>query len=160
MIIRSEAPDDRAAIHELVSAAFGEAAEAELVDELRRSGDLTLSLVAVERGRIIGHIALSRMKAPFPALALAPLAVAPSRQRQGVGSALVREAARRAGAEGWSAIFVLGDPGYYRRFGFQVQAAGSFTSPYAGPHFMALALTSGLPNSGELRHAPAFAALD
>ncbi len=73
----------------------------------------------------------------------------------------MRKAAERARDEGWAAIFVLGAPGYYGRFGFDVRLAEGFVSPYAGAHFMALALSPLLPAlSGELRHAPAFADLD
>jgi putative acetyltransferase len=99
------------------------------------------------------------MEAPFSALALAPLSVKPDRQRAGVGSRLVYDAIDRAKATGWAAIFVLGDPSYYRRFGFDVEAAKGFSSPYAGEHFMVLSLSETLPTTGELRHAPAFAAL-
>jgi putative acetyltransferase len=101
------------------------------------------------------------MDAPFPAGALAPVAVAPTRQRCGIGSALITRAAIRARSEGWAAIFVLGNPSYYERFGFDREAAAGFTSPYVGPHFMVLKLWPSLAvTSGELRHAPAFAALD
>jgi putative acetyltransferase len=66
----------------------------------------------------------------------------------------------RARNGGWDAIFVLGDNGYYERFGFGSEAAAAFTSPYAGPHFMVLALSPTLPATvGQLDHAPAFAAL-
>jgi putative acetyltransferase len=78
-----------------------------------------------------------------------------------VGSSLVREAIRRAREEGWSAIFVLGNPDYYRRFGFEVDAAAGFSSPYAGPHFMMLSLSPRVcPTAGDLKYPPAFAALD
>ena len=67
----------------------------------------------------------------------------------------------RARADRWAAIFVLGDPDYYQRFGFTVEAAEPFATPYAGPHFMALTLESSLRMSGgHLKHAPAFGALD
>lgn len=67
----------------------------------------------------------------------------------------------RARNEGWAAIFVLGNPSYYKRFGFDREAAAAFMSPYAGPHFMMLKLSPSLTaTNGELRHAPAFAALD
>ncbi|MGA8110006.1 MAG: N-acetyltransferase, partial [Acidobacteriaceae bacterium] len=141
--------------------AFGRPAEAELVKKLREAGDSVLSLVALENSQIVGHILLSRMDAPFRALALAPVSVIPTRQRSGIGSALVTSAVSRARSEGWAAIFVLGDPHYYERFGFEREAAAGFTSPYAGRHFMVLRLSPPLPvTTGELRHAAAFAALD
>jgi putative acetyltransferase len=159
--IRDESPHDWKAVYQVVSSAFGQLPEAELVQELRKAGDSVISLVADEDGQIVGHVLLSRMDAPFPALALAPLSVIPTRQRSGMGSALVKRAVNRARSEGWVAVFVLGDPNYYERFGFDREAATGFTSPYAGRHFMVLKLSASLPAAtGELRHAPAFATLD
>jgi putative acetyltransferase len=159
--VRDESPRDWKAVYQVVSSVFGQSAEAELVEELREAGDCAVSLVADEDGQIVGHVLLSKMDAPFPALALAPVSVIPAKQRSGIGSALVKRAVNRARSEGWAAIFVLGDPNYYERFGFEREAAAGFTSPYAGPHFMVLKLSPSLPaTTGELRHAPAFAALD
>jgi putative acetyltransferase len=159
--IRDESSRDWRAVYEVVSSAFGQLAEAELVEKLREAGDSVVSLVADEDGQIVGHVLLSKMDAPFPALALAPVSVIPTRQRSGIGSALVTRAVNRALSEGWSAIYVLGDPNYYERFGFDTGAVAGFTSPYAGRHFMVLKLSPSLPSTtGELRHAPAFAALD
>jgi len=159
--VRDESQQDCAAVHQVISSAFGQSAEAELVEKLREAGDSVISLVAEERSEIVGHVLLSRMDAPFPALALAPVSVIPTRQRSGIGSALIQSAINRARSEGWGAIFVLGDPTYYQRFGFDREAAAGFTSPYAGPHFMMLKLSPALEAStGELRHAQAFAALD
>ncbi|MEI9980610.1 MAG: N-acetyltransferase [Edaphobacter sp.] len=159
--VREESPHDWEAVYQVVSSAFGQLAEAELVKELRESGDSVISLVAEEDGQIVGHVLLSRMDAPFPALALAPISVLPTRQRSGIGSALIERAVNSARSKGWAAIFVLGDPNYYERFGFNGQAATGFASPYAGSHFMVLKLSPSLPaTTGELRHAPAFAALD
>jgi putative acetyltransferase len=157
--VRDERSQDIAAIRDVVSSAFGRQDEARLVDALRDAEDLVISLVAIENDRVVGHIALSKMAAPFPALALAPISVLPERQREGIGSALVREAISRSKSE-WTAIFVLGNPDFYERFGFEARLARDFSSPYAGTHFMAVAFTSPLPtSSGTLRHAPAFSAL-
>ena len=160
MIIRNEILNDIDAIHRVVSEAFGQADEAGLIQVLEKAGDAVISLVAEADGDIVGHVLLSKMQAPFQALALAPVSVTPGRQGSGVGSALVREALRRAREDGWDAVFVLGDPGYYGRFGFSVERAAGFRSPYAGAHFAMLALTTErLATSGDLSHAPAFAAL-
>jgi putative acetyltransferase len=161
MIIRSEAPGDVAAIRAVQEAAFRHFAEAALVDGLRDAGDSVLSLVAVEGKTIIGHAMFSRLQAPFQALALAPVAVLPDRQRIGVGSRLIREGIARSETAGWAGIFVLGDPVFYRRFGFDAGKASGFISPYAGPHLMALSLgRSELPtDAGNIQHAPAFAKL-
>ncbi|MBV8681974.1 MAG: N-acetyltransferase [Caulobacteraceae bacterium] len=161
MILRAGRPSDAESVLAVVEAAFGARAEAELVAGLITAGDDEISLVAQSEGRVVGHVLLSRMRAPFRSLALAPVSVAPAHQGRGVGSALVREAIDRARKAGWLAIFVLGAPAYYTRFGFDLALAGGFTSPYAGPHFMALALQGPLPQLiGDLRHAPAFATLD
>ncbi|ABF42954.1 GCN5-related N-acetyltransferase [Candidatus Koribacter versatilis Ellin345] len=157
MNIRDEDPRDWNAVFQVITSAFGHSAEAMLVDALRKEGDSVISLVAEQDGQIVGHVLLSKMSAPFAALALAPVAVVPSRQRNGVGAALIRCVVERARSEGWDAIFVLGDPSYYQRFGFDKGAAAGFTSIYAGPHFMMLQLSPSLgATSGELRHARAF----
>lgn len=148
---------DRAAVRAVIEAAFAGSDEADLVDRLREGGDREMSLVAVERGGLVGHVVFSKMSAPFRALGLAPVAVAPSRQRSGVGSRLIRAGLERARAAGWQGVFVLGDPDYYRRFGFDPALAGGFVCAYAGPHLMALALGPALPAStGEIEYAAAF----
>lgn len=149
--LRPERPTDHAAIHALNRAAFGGADEAVLVDALRDDGDLNLSLVASQGGTILGHVALSPISAPFPALALAPVAVHPAMHGRGVGSALIRAAI--AARPGYSLI-LLGDPAYYSRFGFQPV---DLKSPYAGPYLQALG--AGLEPGATITHAPAFAAL-
>jgi putative acetyltransferase len=76
--VRDESPRDWKAVYQVVSSAFGQSAEAELVKELREAGDSVVSLVADEDGQIVGHVLLSKMDAPFPALALAPVSVIPT----------------------------------------------------------------------------------
>ena len=154
-------PGDVAAIRFVEEVAFGRSAEAQLVDDLRDAGDSVFSLVAVDDGTVVGHIMLSRMKAPFPALALAPVAVLPEYRRTGFASRLIRQGVARSEAAAWAGIFVLGDPAFYRRFGFDAGKASGFISPYAGPHLMALPLGKNeLPtDTGIIEHAPAFAKL-
>jgi putative acetyltransferase len=159
MIIREEAPNDRPQISQVVQAAFGRMAEAHLVEQLRAEGDSVIALVAVEQSQIIGHVMLSNMAAPFKALGLGPVSVRPDRQRSGVGSALIREGLGQAREDGWHAVFVLGDPAFYRRFGFDPELAGGFTCPYAGPHLMVLCMSNDLPRSGTIDYASAFAVL-
>jgi putative acetyltransferase len=161
MIVRFELPDDIAAIRLVQEVAFGRPAEAQLVDDLRTAGDCAFSLVAVDGGIVVGHIMFSRIKAPFPALALAPVAVLPEYRRTGVASRLIQQGIARSEAAGWRGIFVVGDGAFYRRFGFDAAKAAGFTSPYAGPHLMALSLRGKeLPTStGIIQHAPAFAKL-
>ena len=85
----------------------------------------------------------------------------PERQRCGVGSLLIRDDLSRCEVGGWAAVFVLGNPAYYGRFGSRADRASGFESPYVGPHFMALALGRGEwpADRGKLRYAHAFAAL-
>src|SRR5580704_8968182 len=116
MVIRLETPSDVAAICVVEVAAFPTPAEARLVDDLRAAGDAVFSLVAVDGGRVVGHAMFSKMAAPFPALALGPVAVLPERQRTGIGSLLIRDGIARSEAAGWTGIFVLGNPAYYGRF--------------------------------------------
>jgi putative acetyltransferase len=101
------------------------------------------------------------MAAPFPALGLAPLSVAPVHQRLGVGRQLIGAGIERAAKGGWACVFVLGDPAYYTRFGFDAALASGFKSPYAGSYFMALALGLNLPaTTGVVEYAPAFKSLE
>jgi putative acetyltransferase len=159
-LIRDEEPSDHAEIRTLLMAAFGGEAEANLIDRLRIEGTGELSLVALVDGKLIGQALFSRMKAPFRALGLAPVSVLPVRQRSGVGSLLIRVGLARAADAGWEGVFVVGDPAFYGRFGFEVALASGFRSPYAGPHFMAMAPTGRLPvTTGSVEYAAAFAAL-
>jgi putative acetyltransferase len=145
-MIRYARPGDRAAIAEILTAAFGRADEARLVERLRADEDAIFELVAEEAGAIAGHIFFSRLWADRTGLygALAPLAVRPERQREGLGSNLVRtglECAREFGCHG---LLVLGDPAYYGRFGFSADEARGVVAPYRGlPAFQALALEEG-----------------
>ena len=161
MLIRDEDPADVPAISDVVEQAFGQPSEARLVERLRADGDAAISLVAVIDGAVAGHVLRSPMSAPFRALGLAPVSVSPAHQRTGIGRALIEVAIERARVEEWDAVFVLGDPAYYERFGFRADIAAGFVSPYAGPYLMALPLGSALPVSvGKIDYAPAFAALE
>ncbi len=80
MIIRREEPADISAIRKIVETAFPTPAEAKLVEQLRSDGDAVISMVAVESGVVVGHVMLSKMAAPFSALGLGPVAVAPDQR--------------------------------------------------------------------------------
>lgn len=157
--IRAARPRDAAAIRAVLTAAFPSPAEADLVDALRHDGDLALTLVAEAGGEIRGMVAFSRLASPERALALAPLAVVPSMQRQGIGTALVEAGIALAGGRGDRLILVLGAPGFYGRFGFSAAAAQRYPSPYDGPHLMALALGGEAPAAAPAIYPPAFAGL-
>ena len=166
MLIRGATPDDREAIRAVHVLAFPTALEADLVESLIAAGDATLSLVAEQDGRIIGHILCSRMKVEgdgtsVRGVGLAPVAVLPDHQGQGIGGEMIRAAIESSRATGEQMIFVLGEPDYYTRFGFTTEAARLYASPYAGDHFMALRLDgAALPRSGKADYAPAFSKLE
>jgi putative acetyltransferase len=146
-MIRPARPADHPAIAQVITAAFGQADEAQLVARLRADGDTVFELVAEEDGAVVGHIFFSRLWADRAELygALAPLAVLPARQGQGLGSQLVKSGLEYAREFGCHGLLVLGDPAYYRRFGFTAAAAAEVSTPYyAGlPGFQALALEDG-----------------
>lgn len=134
MRIRREEVPDVPSVRAINVAAFGSVTEADIVDLLRSDAQDVVSLVAGEAGEVVGHIMFSPVRvvgaAPLRAMALAPMAVIPDRQRTGVGSALVRaglEECRRAGV---SAVFVVGHPSYYPRFGFTVASKLGFTCEF------------------------------
>lgn len=147
--IRPREPGDDVAIAAVVAAAFGGADEVKLIEALRRDGDIVCEFVALAGGDIVGHIAFSRLDVragsrSLSAAALAPLAVAPARQRQGIGDALTRHALAQLAAEGCKLAVVLGHPAYYPRFGFSPLLARLLDAPYSGPSFMALELQPGV----------------
>jgi putative acetyltransferase len=144
-ILRPETAADAAGIRDVNAAAFGGPAEADLVDRLREGGFVLVSLVAVDGGSIVGHVLFSRLRieagrTTMAAVALAPLAVLPAYQQQGIGSALVREGLARCRHEGESVVVVVGHPAFYPRFGFSQALATRLESQYAGESFMALEL--------------------
>ncbi|THD50807.1 N-acetyltransferase [Phenylobacterium sp.] len=144
--VRYATPADHAAIAEVVAGAFGRADEAELVARLRTDGDAMFELVAEDAGSVQGHIFFSRLWADRTGLygALAPLAVRPERQGEGLGSHLVRTGLECAKEFGCHGLLVLGDPAYYGRFGFSAHDAREVVSPYRGlAGFQALALEDG-----------------
>lgn len=161
MIIRGAVPGDAASIRDVLRSAFASDLEADLVDDLGRAGDLLLSIVADDAGRIVGYLGFSRLLISHdgqraPGVSLAPLAVAVDHRRRNIGSALVEAGHEKLRAARESIIFVLGDPAYYRRFGYLTQAAAAFDCAYAGPHFQALALADDAPRTGAIAYAAAF----
>jgi putative acetyltransferase len=148
MKIRDETPSDFPVIESLLRLAFGGPYEAALVRRLRSDALVAVALVAEDEEEIVGHIVLSWLPTtidgrPVRAVALAPMAVRPERQRGGIGTALVRHALQTAALAGADAAIVLGHPTYYPRFGFSAALAAKIASPFPGSSFMALELKPG-----------------
>lgn len=166
MLIRPERPSDRDAVWQLNKAAFERADEADLVDRLRDRAADYLALVAIDDDTIVGHIAFSRVTLDPPrpdlsAAGLAPMAVAPGRQRKGTGAALVLEGLAECRRRGVHAVFVLGHPDYYPRFGFEPAAPLGIDNEYGAPPeaFMVQLLLAGCLDgiAGTARYDPALA---
>ena len=162
MTIRSEQPEDAAAIADVHRSAFPTPLEAQLVALLRDAGRLTVSLVALVDERIVGHIALSPVTIgnATGCLGLAPMAVLPPWQGQGIGSALVRAGLQLCREASIGSVVVLGEPGYYRRFGFEPAARWKLSDAYGGGEaFQAIELRSGaIPaGGGPVAYAEEFA---
>jgi putative acetyltransferase len=161
MIVRPEQPGDIPAIRAVHTSAFPADAEARLVDALRAAGRLSVSLVAEDAGRVVGHVAFSPVSvdgAPG-GLGLAPLAVTPDCQRRGAGGLLVRAGLEAAAQCGAGFVVVLGHPGYYPRFGFRRAGELGLGNEYgADEAFMVRELRPGsLPAGGLVTYAPEFA---
>ena len=154
---------DDATIRLLNNHAFGGPYESRLIDDLRAAGLDAVELVAVENDDIVGHILFSALattidRQPVRALALAPMAERPDRQRQGIGSALVRTGLNLARERDWRAVIVLGHKSYYPRFGFSAALARPLRAPFSGDVFMALELAPGAlrGEKGRVTYPPAF----
>jgi len=163
--VRAEEPGDARAIRRVVVAAFKGQLEADLVDTLRRHGKVSASLVATFGHAIVGHVLLSDVALHGPGLSprgagLAPLAVRPALQRRGIGTALMRAALAGAREAGYGFVVLLGDPAYYRRFGFRTATTLGLACEFDAPEeaFMALELAPGaLSGAGGLvRYEPEF----
>lgn len=166
MVVRPERPEDEAQIRQVNREAFGREAEADLVEALCRTGAVTLSLVAVRQGQVVGHILFSPMtiqaeEETYPAVGLGPLAVLPRFQRQGIGSQLVETGLASCKAAGHEIVIVLGHPDYYPRFGFRPASLHGVRWEHEAPDeaFMVVELRPGAleGKAGVARYHPAFA---
>jgi putative acetyltransferase len=152
MVIRRETLEDRPAVEAVTSAAFGQPGsdrlppETVLIQALRRDAGWIekLSLVAVRDERVVGHVVCTRgWVGELAALGLGPISVLPTYQRQGTGHALMHAIIAAAEAAGEPLIALLGDPHFYRRFGF-VEASRlgvAAPDPRWGSHFQVRTLT-------------------
>lgn len=164
VLIRPENSSDYEYIHRVTATAFGSEAEADLIDALRKSSAFVpeLSLVAEKDGKVVGHILFSKIAVgaqQHEGLALAPMAVEPELQRQGIGSMLVKAGIAKARELDFRFVVVLGHPDYYPKFGFVPAGTYHITTKYNAPEVtFVLALTpDGLANvSGEVMYPPEF----
>jgi putative acetyltransferase len=165
--VRPERPGDEDGIQGVVSAAFGQTAEADLVARLRDRGALAVSLVAEAAGELVGHVALSPVTVDGRPgggrwLGLAPLAVDPDRQRQGAGRRLVAAALDAAIGDGATLVFVLGDSRYYGALGFEEAARFGWRCTYDAPsaafrvRLLGGSAGEDLPPAGTVRYHEAF----
>jgi putative acetyltransferase len=165
VIIREETPDDRAAVRLVNELAFGQPAEADLVDSLREHCADALSLVAVDSsGAVVGHILFTPVTVDSAhevvGMGLAPMAVLPEQQRRGIGSQLVRRGLERLRERSCPFVVVVGHSEYYPRFGFAPASTHRLESQWGLPDevFMALVFdeTAMAPVSGIARYRPEF----
>lgn len=148
MRISAETPAHHAGIGTLLKDAFGGPDEAALVEELRKDGAVIAALVAEDEAGVEGYVLFAEINveiagSAIPAAALAPLAVRVDRRKKGLGAALVREGLDMCRAAQRSLIIVVGDPAYYRRFGFSHALAEGLHSPFSGPAMQLLELWPG-----------------
>ena len=160
--IRPEEPRDHAAIGVVAQAAFADAphsdgSEVRIIERLRADGDLALSLVAEDCDRIVGHVAISPVEISDGSVGwygLGPIAVLPSLQRQKIGSRLMQRAIADMRMQGARGLVLLGDPAFYRRFGFEHDPALRYPGP--PPEYFQRLVVAGDAPSGDVRYAPAF----
>ncbi|ATE66483.1 GNAT family N-acetyltransferase [Rhizorhabdus dicambivorans] len=164
MIIRPETPLDHPAIARLTEVAFrgiehSSQTEAAIVDALRDAGALTLSLVAETDQGIVGHAAFSPVRidgAEGGWFGLGPVSVLPGCQRGGIGSALIGRGLDRLRQRGAGGCVVLGDPAYYRRFGFSSRHALRYGD--VPPDYFQSLMLAGTPAAGEVSYHEGFEA--
>ena len=136
-IIREEKPEDVVGIRLVNECAFEQPEEANIVDKLRKNCDGLLSLVAIESDDIIGHVLFSPAvidsdHGEVIGMGLAPMAVVPQRQRQGIGAALIKYGIARLRESGCPFVIVLGHAEYYPRFGFVPACQHGLRSQWEG----------------------------
>ncbi len=162
--IREETEADAPAIRSVEELAFGEDDESTVVEMLRASDSVVLSLVAVDADRVVGHVLFSPVTVERSApdsrwVALGPIGVLPDHQGRGIGSRLVREGLDVCRSRGFDGVVLLGDPGYYARFGFVRASDHGLSCVYGdGPAFQVVELRQGALEqvAGTVRFAPEF----
>ncbi len=153
MKIREETSRDIDVIRSITRAAFisvehSNQTESAIIDALRESGALSISLVAVESNEVVGHVAFSPITIEGGRqgwLGLGPISVRPDKQKEGIGAALIEEGLRRASAMNAKGCVVLGDPNYYSRFGFEADSE-LFLDGVPAEYFMRRAFEENMPH--------------
>lgn len=165
LIIRAETDADYSAVHKVNERAFDRPGEADLVDALRENARPYISLVAESDGEIVGHIFFSPVLiasevSSFNALGLAPMAVLPELQNQGIGSELVQRGLEACRSIGHYVVVVLGHSEYYPRFGFVPASQKGLSCEYPVPDevFMVAELKEGAlaGRRGMVKYRPEF----
>jgi putative acetyltransferase len=164
LAIRPEQSPDHDDVRRVLDEAFGQPDESRLVDALRDDPGC-VSLVAEQDGRVVGHVFFTPVRVDgFAASALGPMAVEPELQRRGIGSRLVRHGLEVCRDRGAPAVFVLGHPQYYPRFGFAPASGFGIRCEFPAPDeaFLALELRPGALRDvrGTVRYHPAFSGLE
>lgn len=169
LVIRTERTGDLEAVRRVNELAFGRSDEADLVDALRQKARPYISLVAVSAGEVVGHIFFSPVtleseRETFTAMGLAPMAVSPAHQRQGIGSLLVPEGLEECLRIGHEVVVVLGHSKFYPRFGFTPASSKGLRSEYDVPDdvFMVAELRPGALGGrrGLVKYHPEFSKVD
>ncbi|MGB6680302.1 MAG: N-acetyltransferase [Candidatus Bathyarchaeia archaeon] len=151
IIIRKEKKEDFKSIYEINKQAFKQKNESELIERIRVSKNFVpeLSLVAEKNGKIVGHILFTKIKIKgekeYESLILAPMAVLPELQKQGIGEKLITEGLKKARELGFSSVIVLGHKDYYPKFGFEKASKWNIKCSFKVPDeaFMAIELNIG-----------------
>lgn len=157
-----EEASDIDAISRITEAAFrghpySRGTEPFIINGLRRDGALSVSLVAERDGEVVGHIAFSPVEISDGAQnwqALGPVSVKPELQRRGIGSALVRAGLEEIRKRGTAGCVLVGDPAFYRRFGFR--SVDALTMEGSPQEFVLSLPFSECGAAGTIIHHPAF----
>lgn len=167
MIVRDATPADDDAVRLVNKAAFGRPDEAALVEQLVGIVSPCVNLVADLVGAIRGHILFTAVEVDcedgtrWSAMGLGPMAVTPEHQREGIGTALIKEGITRCAADDCPAVFVLGHPEYYPRFGFEPASTIDCRTKWDVPDgvFMVHVLDETKVRGGLVRYHKAFDSL-
>ena len=159
--IRNEEPRDIDAVRGILRATFPSDAESRLVDALRTNGKAIISLVAVSEDEVVGHILFSEVTTAPPSeakgIGLAPVAVRPDMQSQGIGSKLIHQGLRLASQLNYDYCVVLGSPEYYGRFGFEKASTFGLQNEYGvDEEFMLIDFGYKQVPAGLVKYAPEF----